>query len=471
MTDDGRIKEILNDISTTSVVFFALSIFEKGASFLVNIILANGLSTSGYGSYVFGKSFVNGLREVSVAGLDKSLLREEASVTQTEKFLLSITSVTIMSSVSAIIMYNVTVSITDYPSDLLYIFSISLVPLSISAISMSLLRNFEMGKLAASYQKLLFPGLIVLLSAISLALGYSTTIVALAFLVSACVFSLLGIASIISVIDGEFSANFSKLSSLFKGAGYIIVGDIGTMLYMQADFIIVGTILGGEHLAPYKIAALLAGLLSMPLAAVNQMFPTYASKLYENNNRRGLGRVYSIAVNICILVSLLMIAALIGGRRQLISLFSVKYTMVITPFVIILVGRVANNIVGPSGFLLITTRNERYTAFNQVVAGLLNVLSSLILVPIWGITGAAVGYSLSQIVLNSLRLIEVKFTLDLWPYSTTSIVCAIVGLASAVFSYLISNILNFLWMAITFIILSATLVLLAGTLYLKQKGF
>jgi O-antigen/teichoic acid export membrane protein len=81
------------------------------------------------------------------------------------------------------------------------------------------------------------------------------------------------------------------------------------------------------------------------------------------------------------------------------------------------VGQLVNCAVGSVGFLLLMSGNERKLVRIQLLVGLVTVACCLVLVPRWGVTGAAIAAALGNAGSNLWCLFEVKRALGLFPYN------------------------------------------------------
>jgi O-antigen/teichoic acid export membrane protein len=80
-------------------------------------------------------------------------------------------------------------------------------------------------------------------------------------------------------------------------------------------------------------------------------------------------------------------------------------------------GQLVNCAVGSVGYLLLMSGHERRLVRIQLVAGVVTVSCCLLLVPRWGIVGAAVAAALGNAGSNAWCLWEVKKVLGLFPYN------------------------------------------------------
>src|SRR5258708_27953967 len=84
---------------------------------------------------------------------------------------------------------------------------------------------------------------------------------------------------------------------------------------------------------------------------------------------------------------------------------------------IVTLGKLINCGVGSVGYLLLMSGNQRRLIRIQAIMACVMVLLSVVLIPRWGIAGAAVGAALTNVFTNIWYLAEVRRTLGLFPFT------------------------------------------------------
>ena len=69
--------------------------------------------------------------------------------------------------------------------------------------------------------------------------------------------------------------------------------------------------------------------------------------------------------------------------------------------------------------MIVMTGHPRLALVNSVATLILNATLNLILIPTWGVVGAAVATGASITIVSIVRLLQVYRLLKLWPYDST----------------------------------------------------
>jgi len=189
----------------------------------------------------------------------------------------------------------------------------------------------------------------------------------------------------------------------------------------QTDIIILGAVKGAEVAGIYAVANRGAGLIAFILVAVNAaLAPTIAS-LYAAGDMRQLQHVITKSARIVLLISLPVGLSLILFGKWFLLLFGHGFIKGITALSILSIGQIVNAATGSVGILLVMTGYERDVSIFTGVSGVLNVVLNIVLIPIWGLKGAATATASSMIVLNLMLAIWVYKRLGINPVSIIKI--------------------------------------------------
>ena len=89
--------------------------------------------------------------------------------------------------------------------------------------------------------------------------------------------------------------------------------------------------------------------------------------------------------------------------------------------------------------MILMSGRTKINLVNAVIAAIVNLFLNYLLIPRFGITGAALATGASLIILNILALLEVWVILKIHPYSSKFIKPVIAGLIAFMFYFIISK--------------------------------
>jgi O-antigen/teichoic acid export membrane protein len=188
-------------------------------------------------------------------------------------------------------------------------------------------------------------------------------------------------------------------------------------LITQADKVLIGFFLDPRSVGVYAIAATLVAFVPILLQSVNQIFSPAIADLHARGETVLLGRLFQTLTKWILGLTLPLAAVVIIFARPLMGIFGHDFQFGWPILVVGTLGQLVNCGVGSVGYLLLMSGNQQRLMRVQVVSAGLMVLLNLVLIPYWGIVGAAVAAALTNAISNGLNLREVRSALRLSPYN------------------------------------------------------
>lgn len=423
--------------------FFILGkIVYNALQFLSNILLTQGLGPSLYGVYSLSWTIVNMVGSVSNLGADKAVLRYVSLGDDEQNSYLGISYgvATLGGGIAGCLLIVAAPIISSHTlNNQLFVSSLRLL-------SCFLIFNSFVNITSNSFRAVDRPGLGSLLKQVVKPFGIVSGIV-IAFALSLPFLGyiggiVLGLGAT-SIVGGvllywktplrpTILSHDVDLQEYLNYSIPLAISDAGSVLYTRSDILLVGMFLSASAVGYYQVAVLLTTLLSIPLAAVNQIFPPVVSRLYQSKELLKIERIYKTATRWVLTGTLPAATGLLVFRREILSLFGNEFVSATTILILFGIGQVTNGLVGPSGHLLMMTDHQFITTANQLSFGLLNILLNIYLINELGLIGAAVATAAVLAGINISRLVEVYLLLGIHPFST--------GMAKPLMGALISTV-------------------------------
>jgi O-antigen/teichoic acid export membrane protein len=204
---------------------------------------------------------------------------------------------------------------------------------------------------------------------------------------------------------------------MFSFASAAFAMDIMGFLYAQTDKVIIGVYLNARSVGIYAVAATIVAFVSIALQSVNQIFSATIADLHARGEMDLLNRLFQTLTKWVVGLTLPLAVVVILFARALMRIFGHDFEAGWVILIIGTVGQLVNCAVGSVGFLLLMSGNEKRLVRIQLVVGVVTVACCLLLVPRWGVTGAAIAAAVGNAGSNVWCLFEVKRVLGLFPYN------------------------------------------------------
>ncbi len=171
----------------------------------------------------------------------------------------------------------------------------------------------------------------------------------------------------------------------------------------QTDLIMLGLLGSDRQVGLYRSATAVASLLLLVLGAISAATQPTISRLHALGDRRRLVRLTSLSTRVALAAALPLAAIFwLSGSSTIRIVFGKAYMPAASPLAVLVAGSLLSVAAGPVGVLLNMSGHERDTVTALGISALLNILLNLILIPRWGMTGAALASAASSSVWNAL---------------------------------------------------------------------
>jgi len=194
----------------------------------------------------------------------------------------------------------------------------------------------------------------------------------------------------------------------------VFIAGMGVLLD-STDRLMIGALMGMEAAGVYNASTRTALLVVFGLAAVNAMLGPMISAMHSTGRRKDLQRVLTLAAWGLFAWTAVGSTALLLLGPWVLALFGPAFTAGYWPLAIMVLAQTVNATCGSVGLLLMMTGHQRQVAWVLAGAAALNLVLNLVLIPLWGMEGAALASGASMVLWNLTMLVMVKRTLGLNP--------------------------------------------------------
>ncbi|RYE09068.1 MAG: flippase [Hyphomicrobiales bacterium] len=158
------------------------------------------------------------------------------------------------------------------------------------------------------------------------------------------------------------------------------------------DVILLGFFASPSEIGVYRVAAQFALLITVPITALNLAIAPHVSRLFhEERHQEVQGLLRYVAAVSAICGSIAIVFMLLFGRYVLVLLFGDEYGAAYVPMIILSLGQVLIAFMGAVVTVAIMAGHEKSVAAYMTGGVVGTFLAQLLLIPILGINGAALG--------------------------------------------------------------------------------
>lgn len=236
-----------------------------------------------------------------------------------------------------------------------------------------------------------------------------------------------------------------------------------TFLTSWVDRILLGLFATTADVGIYQALAQPALIIAIILRSLNTIFSPMIANLYQLGEFDRLEEMYKVSTKWGIYLSIpFFLFICFASQEIMVGLFGIEYASGAMPLVVLTIGQMVNVSTGAVGFILVMTGYERFWLIFSVVAFTLNVVLNVLLVPQFGLMGAAVATAIAISSLYLSGLFAAKRVVGLWPYDARykkGMLAAALTISSLMLLQLIG--IENIWLSIFVTALVATVVFVA----------
>jgi O-antigen/teichoic acid export membrane protein len=185
---------------------------------------------------------------------------------------------------------------------------------------------------------------------------------------------------------------------------------------IQINTLLLGYFREAPEVGIYGAAFRTAFLIPISLESINAIFAPIISELYINKDFKKLKNLFKITTKWIFTISFPLFLFLVYFAEPILRIWGKDYTKGTICLIILCIGQLINSAVGSVGYMITMIGRSKINLANISGILVLNVFLNLILIPRYGIVGAAISVTASLVLINIVRLIEVFVILKTHPY-------------------------------------------------------
>lgn len=428
------IRGALGSIGLSSIIIFAGSILNQLSGFGTRVILTQFLPVDGYGDIVIGITILNFLGIVSILGLNQAFPRYLPRVeTKEQKRSISSSIFQIgifLSLFWAIILFIIAEDLSYLLfnrrdiSAIIRVFSLSLPFYVFSKLCLSGIQGYKKTTQNVLTTNVIQPLSRVVAIAIVAFAGLGTTGLSAAYNIAFVFASISGYWFFLRISDYNPRSLLSyhsleEYKKLLTFSAPLAVSSGFALITKNSDRFLLGVLDTSSAVGIYDVAYLLAQLTLFFGPVLNYLFQPIISKYDSDGNYEKIDKIYTIITRWLVILTLPIFSVFIIHPETMLGFFfGDKYRTGAATLLILSSGFFYTRVVGPSGSLLSAMGKTKLLMISSVLTATLNVILNIILIPRFGIAGAAIATACGGILNASIHSIVIYLETGIHPYET-----------------------------------------------------
>lgn len=436
-------------LSLIGMVFYV--IFE----FLCRVVVARSVTPFEYGLFCLGFVLLNVFSVFSYLGLESSAARCIAyfrGKKDGEKVVDIVSSAVQLSLIASVFcallvfLYSGRIAQffhTEGLAEILRIFAVA-IPFSVMiTVLSSIFRGFDSVKEKVFFRNILTNVLKLSSILVVVYMGFGILEITYAYALSIIVTALAFFAY--SSRKLPFSFKVELRGKLLRFSLPLLTGDIFTLLIVWMDVLMLGYFKDASQVGVYNAAHSISHVIPVFLLSMNYIYVPIASRLYSRGLIDEMRKNYAVVTKWIYFAAFpLFLIVFLFPEIILKILFGTVYVQAHTALQILAFGMLINTFLGPNGPTLIALGKTKLHMSDNLIAVILNFILNVFLIPLLGITGAALASAASIIVANVLRSVQIYTSHEIHPFVGNYLKPLLVsaGFALAIYFVVVSSRVN-----------------------------
>lgn len=421
------------------------SLFEFGIRFVIAFLLARVLGAAEYGMYNLAISAAVIVASLSALGMDDGMIRYIAMMVgqRDEKGIWGTLQIgfgigIVMSLLTGVGLYllaePVGLRIFREPDlvPLLRIFSFIIPPLTLSNILVGAARGFKRMDYSALAENVIqFVIRLVLIGILAL-LGLNVFMASIVFGLS----ELAATLALIYLLHKQFS--FKRpirearrdTREIFTFALPFWMSGLLSKFRKNIQAVLLGTLDTVAGVGVFAIVSSINLVGRVSYQSIIASVKPFLAELHSQGNIKQMGQLYQTTTRWTLMTNLPIFLIMVLFPEQLLLIFGESFVVGASALAILAYAELANAGTGICGSIIDMTGYTKLKLVNSVVWVLLLSVTNVLLIPPWGVVGAAVATLISTTAINLLRVAEVWFLFRLQPYNRTFLKPVVAGVGA-----------------------------------------
>lgn len=235
---------------------------------------------------------------------------------------------------------------------------------------------------------------------------------------------------LIILIKGQLHFSFSIfqlkkpfIKEMLNYMVFIMAGAVGSVIVLQIDQLMVTGFMGVKENAIYVIAFFMGTVIEIPKRSISQMSDAIIANAFENERIDEIKKIYKqSSINQLILGSFVFILVMVN-LDNIYAIMPKGETFSSGKIIVMIIGlsKLISMGFGVSAEIIISSKFYKSNIYFVLILAALTIGLNVILIPKFGLTGAALATFTSVFLFNLIKMMYIYFRLNFQPFSIHTI--------------------------------------------------
>jgi O-antigen/teichoic acid export membrane protein len=448
-------QNILTTAKGGSISFFG-RIFEYAVRFIFSIVVARMIGAEQYGLYVLGLTIVPIASMLSLLGLQTGVIaflvpaireKDNSRIWGIIQVCAGIPALLSILFGTALFLFAEPLATLAFHEprliSLLQIVSISIPLDAIGFIAYQVAISYKKPKFSVIANNMVVPLAKLLLTIGFLKLGLGVFGIILAHVIG----SAFGLALLLFFVnsllpkDRPFTTAKRNPGELLRYSLPVHLGWVLNIIRGTLETLVLGFVGLTTGVGIFAVAQRLSTLGTMLFLSIGNISTPIIADFYTRGEMGQLKKLYQTTTKWVVMFNIPLFLTFVIFAKPILSIFGADFMTGATALIIMSIGNLVYTGTGLGANILDMTNHTKFNSANSAFMVVITIASDLLLIPRWGVIGAAAASAFSTVIVNVVCLIEVYVLLKIHPYGRDILKPVFAGSITAGAAYLLNQIM------------------------------
>lgn len=445
-------EDALDRIGGATLIIGAGFVIGSVLEYGVKAVLARYLGPDTYGVFVQGLAVMEILAVIGLLGLHRGLprfmsyYRGKGDAGAVEDSIATASAIAVAGGiVVSVVMYAgapVIATLFNEPAleSVLRLFTVAVLPLALFYLSIAMIRGVQNARYKVYVADVILPLVQIALILFLFWQGFGVEGAVYAYIIAVSLAAIIAVRYFRSLTSYGWGDVRARARELVVFSWPLMVVSVVIAVNRWVDVLMLGWLSESAAVGIYEVAMSVAGFSIIILSSLNYMYMPVVSELFSTKGREMVGEAFLTTTRWVYLLSLPVLAGLmIFPDAVLTLLFGEAYAVGSMAMIILAVGYLYSMAVGPAGTTLMAIGLSTRFMAGMIVLGVVDIALNLVLIPPYGIVGAAIAMSTGTILANAVMAGFVYRHVHVHPFTRTMLRPSLAMLVAAVPMWLLTQ--------------------------------
>ncbi|NAS30124.1 lipopolysaccharide biosynthesis protein [Flavobacteriaceae bacterium R38] len=218
----------------------------------------------------------------------------------------------------------------------------------------------------------------------------------------------------------KFSLPFNTITVLKYSSLIILAGSVANVL-LEIDKVMLNQYLTIENIAFYSVAVFIAMVIVVPARAMHQIIYPITADLMNKKDHIALGDLYKRSSSALFVIGGGIFLLIVLNINELYKMLPEGYSSAVVVVYLIAAAKLSDTLLGNNNSIIFNSEYYRMILLFGVLLTVLTIVLNLLLIPVWGLNGAAIASLTSFLIYNSLKIWFVYYKFKIHPFNGDTI--------------------------------------------------